>query len=227
MCEVMITLLPVDCLRSHLGDAARLLPAARYEKMMRYRQEEDRLRCFASSLLLQKVAQGRSISYNEEGKPLAQGKFFNLSHSGAYAVLAEADSSVGVDIEKMVPYGDWVREALTSSEYEWMLRGKDESERQERFYRLWTRKESLVKCEGHGFSLSPGEISTMPVDEKKLTKYAGKAYGICSFTLGNYMLSAALLGMQPLLMMHEISWDELTVDKATNVKLAPDLTDSS
>lgn len=142
-------------------------------------------------------------------------------------MLAEADSSVGVDIEKMVPYGDWVREALTPSEYEWMLRGKDESERQERFYRLWTRKESLVKCEGHGFSLSPGEISTMPVDEKKLTKYARKAYGICSFTLGNYMLSAALLGMQPLLMMHEISWDELTVDKATNVKLAPDLTDSS
>lgn len=41
------------------------------------------------------------------------------------------------------------------------------------------------------------------------------------------MWSAALLGMQPLLMMHEISWDELTVEKATNVKLAPDLTDSS
>ncbi|MBO6202960.1 MAG: hypothetical protein J6O13_05460 [Selenomonas sp.] len=55
MCEVMITLLPVDCLRSHLGAAARLLSAARYEKMMRYRQEEDRLRCFASSLLLQKA----------------------------------------------------------------------------------------------------------------------------------------------------------------------------
>ncbi len=227
MCEVMITLLQVDRLRTHLCEAARFLPMERYKKMLCYRQEEDRLRCFASSLLLQKAVQGRSVSYNEEGKTLAEGKFFNLLHSGAYAVLAEADSSVGVDIEEMVPYGDWVREALTSSEYEWMLRGKDESERQERFYRLWTRKESLVKCEGHGFSLSPGKISTMPVAEKELTEYAGKAYGICSLTLGNYMLSAALLGMQPLFMMHEISGDELTMEKATNGKLAPDLTDSS
>ena len=126
MGEVMLTLLPVECLRPHLGEAARLLPAERYEKLLRYRQEEDRLRCFASSLLLQKAAQGRSISYNEAGKPLAEGLSFNLSHSGDYAVLAEADSPVGVDIEKMSPYGDWVREALTAREYEWMLRGKDE-----------------------------------------------------------------------------------------------------
>jgi len=53
MREVMMTLLPVDCLRPHLGEAAWLLPAERYEKLVRYRQE-DRLRCFASSLLLQK-----------------------------------------------------------------------------------------------------------------------------------------------------------------------------
>ncbi len=219
MCEVRLTLLPVDCLRPHLGEAARLLPAERYEKLVRYRQEEDRLRCFASSLLLQKAAQGRSISYNEAGKPLVEGLFFNLSHSGDYAVLAEADGPVGVDIEKMSPYGDWVREALAAREYEWVLRGKDERERQERFYRLWTRKESLVKCEGHGFSLSPGEISTMPVDEARLIAYAGKTYGICSHIFHGYMLSAALQGKQPLIRLRDWSWADLAVKAAQRNKI--------
>lgn len=212
MCKVTITLLPVECLRTHLGEAARLLSATLYEKMMRYRREEDRLRSFASSLLLQKAAQGRSIYYNEEGKPLVEGLFFNLSHSGNYAVLAEADIPVGVDIEEMVPPGDWAREALTAQEYKWMLLGKDERDQQERFYRLWTRKESLVKCEGHGFSLSPGEISTMPVDEAQLIAYAGKTYGICSHNLHGYMLSAALQGKQPILMIRNLSWRDLAED---------------
>ncbi|MBR2143239.1 4'-phosphopantetheinyl transferase superfamily protein [Anaerovibrio sp.] len=212
MCKVTITLLPVECLRTHLGEAARLLAATLYEKMMRYRREEDRLRSFASSLLLQKAAQGRSIYYNEEGKPLVEGLFFNLSHSGNYAVLAEADIPVGVDIEEMVSPGDWVREALTAQEYKWMLLGKDERDQQERFYRLWTRKESLVKCEGHGFSLSPGEISTMPVDEAQLIAYAGKTYGICSHNLHGYMLSAALHGKQPILMIRNLSWRDLAED---------------
>lgn len=196
----------------HLGEAARLLSATLYEKMMRYRREEDRLRSFASSLLLQKAAQGRSIYYNEEGKPLVEGLFFNLSHSGNYAVLAEANSSVGVDIEEMVTPGDWVREALTAQEYEWMLLGKDERDQQERFYRLWTRKESLVKCDGHGFSLSPGEISTMPVVESRLIDYSGKTYGICSHSFCGYMLSVALQGKQPLPIMRNLSWWDLAED---------------
>ena len=219
MDEVMLTLLPVECLRPHLGDTARLLPAERYEQLSRYRQAEDRLRCFASSLLLQKATQGRRISYNEAGKPLAEGLFFNLSHSGAYAVLAEADGPVGVDIEKMVPYGDWAREALTAREYEWMLRGKDERDRQERFYRLWTRKESLVKCEGQGFALSPGEISTMPVDEAELIAYGGKPYGLCSHIFHGYMFSAALQGKQPLIRLRDWSWADLAVKAAQRNKI--------
>lgn len=214
MHEVRITLLSVDSLRAHLPEAEKLLPAARYEKMMRYQREEDRLRSFASSLLLQKAAQGRRIFYNEAGKPLAEGLSFNLSHSGDYAVLAEADSSVGVDIEKMVPMGDWGREALTHQEYAWMLQGNDESEQQKRFYRLWTRKESLVKCEGQGFSLSPGEISTLPVDEAQLIAYAGKTYGLCSHIFGGYMLSAALLGLQPELRLFDCSWKDSVQERS-------------
>lgn len=219
MHEVRITLLPVESLRTHMGVAARILPTERYEKMMRYRREEDRLRCLASSLLLQKAAQGRRIFYNEAGKPLVKGLSFNLSHSGNYAVLAEADSAVGVDIEEMVPPGDWVREALTAQEYAWMLQGKDESEQQERFYRLWTRKESLVKCEGHGFSVSPREISTMPVNGETLIDYAGKIYGICSLNLGGYIVSASLQGKQPHLMIQD--------PVLRFLELAPNLTYSS
>jgi 4'-phosphopantetheinyl transferase len=87
-----------------------------------------------------------------------------------------------------------------------MLRGKDEREWQERFYRLWTRKESLVKCEGQGFALSPGEISTMLVDEAQLIAYAGKTYGLCSHIFHGYMLSAALQDKQPLIRLRDWSW---------------------
>lgn len=195
--EMAITLLPVDSVRGQLGQAARLLTTGRYAKMMSYQREEDRLRSFASSLLLQKAARGRNIFYNEAGKPLAEGLFFNLSHSGNYAVLAEADNWVGVDIEEMAPIGDWAEEALTPQEYAWMLQGVDEAQQQRRFYSLWTRKESLVKCEGHGFWGSPGEISVMPVEGRRLIDYAGKAYGLCSLELEGYMLSAALRGKEP------------------------------
>ncbi|MBQ1919848.1 MAG: 4-phosphopantetheinyl transferase family protein, partial [Selenomonas sp.] len=103
-------------------------------------------------------------------------------------------------------------EALTSQEYAWMLQGEDETARQERFYRLWTRKESLVKCEGCGFALAPGKICTMPVAETQLTNYLGKTYGIGSLNLGGYMLSAALQGEQPRLRRRDLSWKEITGD---------------
>lgn len=205
--QVHVTLLQVDCLRGNLQEAPRILSRERYEKMMRYRREEDRLRSFAASLLLRKAAGNRRVFYGREGKPLAEGIFFSLAHSGTYAVLAEAAVPVGVDIEKMEPVGDWGQEALSREEYKWLGQAGDEAERQARFYRLWTRKESLVKCEGRGFAIDPGEISTMPVESQQLVAYAGEAYGICSRSFRGYMLSAALQGKHPYIVLENVVYE--------------------
>ncbi|PKN11647.1 MAG: 4'-phosphopantetheinyl transferase [Deltaproteobacteria bacterium HGW-Deltaproteobacteria-4] len=82
---------------------------------------------------------------------------FNLSHSGAWAVLAlRADAAVGVDLERIDPALDYAALAarfFTSAENELLLAAPT-AQRRRRFYRLWTRKEALLKGQGRGFSVS-------------------------------------------------------------------------
>jgi phosphopantetheinyl transferase len=95
----------------YLTDIRRLAPLERelvpflgperLEKARSYRLPQDRLRCLAGGLLIEGIAQGREIVYNENGKPLIpEGPWFSLSHSGNFACLAlSAVSPVGIDIE--------------------------------------------------------------------------------------------------------------------------------
>lgn len=219
--SVAVTLLPINELKPFAWRADSIISAERYRKMMSYLREADRLRSFAAALLLRKAAKGHSISYTEGGKPFVPGIGFNVSHSGDYAVLAEAGTPVGVDIEKIVtPIGEWVKEALGVHEYQWMKSASDENEESERFYILWTRKESLVKCEGIGLTESPAEIETVPVSKAKnfsifaeksdsLVRFKGKSYGISSMMHQGHAISVALEGKFPQILAHEISAAEI------------------
>jgi 4'-phosphopantetheinyl transferase len=78
---------------------------------------------------------------------------FNLSHSGPWGAVSIArNGPVGVDIEetRLVPDGLSVaRKHFTEREQEWIV-ASDEPIRSERFLRVWTRKEALVKAIGKG-----------------------------------------------------------------------------
>ena len=194
---VEVTLLQIEKLRSSAKNAADLIPAERYKKMMSYRQEEDRLRCFGASLLMKKAIGGRRLNYNEFGKPFVIDRSFNISHSGNYAVLAEvaAKISVGVDIEKIIlPVEDFAKDALTSEEYKLLTSAENFSPEKfaEKFYTFWTRKESLVKCEGQGFVDSPAEVETLSAEDGAPVFYRGKFYGISSMKICGHILSVAL-----------------------------------
>lgn len=100
------------------------------------------------------------FGYGNTGKPKlrnppANSLHFNLSHSGAWAVLAlTVDAELGVDIEMIDPRLDYERLAarfFSAAEHSRLLAAAL-LRRRRSFYRLWTRKEALLKGEGRGFA---------------------------------------------------------------------------
>ena len=96
----------------------------------------------------------QSIEIGAHGKPYFKDKtrfpFFNISHSGDYAVCAVATCEIGIDIQKIQSYSPrLLRRILTKQE----LLQLEQSEKKESFFcRLWSQKESYVKWSGQGIT---------------------------------------------------------------------------
>ena len=123
--------------------------------------EEDELLAVLQARMLREQTPPFSFSYEyeEQGKPQIVNfpKKFNLSHSGDYVVCGVSNGEVGVDIQKWVPYKERTAERFFAKE-EWeLLQEKDEQERTELFYRLWSRKEAYGKYTGQGIGSAVGE----------------------------------------------------------------------
>ena len=105
------------------------------------------------------------IERGNRGKPsLPNAKPYNLSHSGDYAVLAVSSGSVGVDLEQIRPI-DW---NLISARFFHPLERAFLAQSDDplnAFFAIWTLKESYLKAEGLGFSVSPASFSILPEGE--------------------------------------------------------------
>jgi 4'-phosphopantetheinyl transferase len=102
--------------------------------------------------------EGIELVREADGKPRLAASppplHFNLSHSGARALLAFAALPVGVDLERSRPRRALDRIAarwFTASEHE-RLAALDGEDRLEAFYALWTAKEACVKATGEGLA---------------------------------------------------------------------------
>ena len=87
------------------------------------------------------------FEYNKNGKPYTKDLpvFFNISHSGDYAVCAVSDCEIGIDIEKIKPYNMRAAEKFaTEAEKEYICSCKNG------FFEIWTIKEAYFKCIGTG-----------------------------------------------------------------------------
>lgn len=100
------------------------------------------------------------FGYSERGKPHVARPLttvrFNLAHSGAFACYAfAAGCEVGVDIEQIRPVREQeqiVRRFFSPEECnDWMELA--DSERDEAFFRCWTRKEAYIKAVGDGLAI--------------------------------------------------------------------------
>ncbi len=150
-------------------DEAKKLPEAfclaqfpgRTERASRLRFAEARLHCLGAGALLSGAAGLREaeLSKGAWGKPQAEGVHFNLSHSGGYIALAVSRTEVGVDVERVRPSRLRLADrVLQPDELEWMRKAP-----LERFFWLWTLKESVMKAVGKGLALPPRQINVLPL----------------------------------------------------------------
>lgn len=109
------------------------------------------------------------IGYDNMGKPSVKsgrGKmFFNLSHSAGVSVLAfDRDHEIGVDVEQIVSdfeYLPVVDRFFNGEEKKNLLTPKSGGIME--FYRIWTRKEALLKAIGTGIGTDLAISVTGPV----------------------------------------------------------------
>lgn len=125
----------------------------RYQKALKYSFHDDFLRCIGGYRLLDKMIgkfDEADVYYNENEKPFIKNKpFFNISHSGAFVLVAVDENEIGVDIEVIKESNLKLAERVfTPEEIEWM----NEKDAAERFHMLWCKKESSMKCIGTGIT---------------------------------------------------------------------------
>ncbi len=179
----------IEEVNSALTESVKRHFPARYEKAQRYRFKEDRARCIGAGVLLRELTrlEENDIWYNEYGKPYTHGNsFFSLSHGGSSVVLATDDTPIGVDIEQTdKDYMDICSQVFTKNEIEYIKDNK------ERFFEIWTLKESLAKAVGEGLHLPVKESEVLPFLQNKPVRWQGNEwYGYTQrLQNGEYILS--------------------------------------
>lgn len=129
----------------------------RRKKVMRYHMPDDRKRSLAAGIIIKHILNENglsenSLSYSKNGKPLADGLFFNVSHSGDYVVGIVSDCEVGCDIEKISSAPMKVAQHYYSpAESEYI---NSEPDKDRAFFTIWTLKESYMKMTGQGLGLA-------------------------------------------------------------------------
>ncbi len=167
-----------------------LLTKQRKDKALRYRFEDDRLRCIGAGLLLRKycnITSDEQITVNDYGKPSISGTNFNISHSGEWVMLCLADCPIGIDIEYIKPpKPKAAKYAFCEDELEWLSKNEDKNIS---FCTIWTQKEAIAKAIGKGLTLSPKSFSVLPLEQNHMVD--GNTVYCKTKQFGDYAVSVA------------------------------------
>ena len=136
--------------------------------------------------LIDRDTRERLIEYTGRGKPCLKKEvlnaigcerpwYFNLSHSGEYAVCATSDAQIGCDIQRIGSERKRVAERFfheSERDYIAQATGAADSaatpvqeERDHRFTRVWTMRESYAKMTGEGIGIMEGFYISLSGDE--------------------------------------------------------------
>lgn len=145
-----------------LDNFLAIMPPDEIERSERYFQIKDRNRYIVSRGALRNIfskylsQQPESVQFkiglNKKPHLINTGNVqisYNISHSGDWILLAITNSEIGADTEFKEPdfnYKDIINDCFSEEEVDYIK--QDQSV--ERFYLLWTRKESLTKATGKG-----------------------------------------------------------------------------
>ena len=179
----------------------KLLPSIkqyRRDKISKLSLTKSKYLSLAVEILLKKACddfdidyQKEEIVFNEFGKPYFKNSklFFNTSHSGKYALCVVSDKEVGCDIEEIRDYKEKVAERFfTSTERKYL---ELTSNKEETFYKLWTLKESYLKCIGKGLTEPINSFELISEDNNIIIKDKDN-YQFFEFKHDNYQLSFCL-----------------------------------
>ena len=91
------------------------------------------------------------------GKPYLEGTDgidFSISHTEGLVVCGVSGRRIGVDVEHIRSFDERLMERICmEEEIAYIMAGKEEpGTREEKFFRLWTLKESFLKATGQGLS---------------------------------------------------------------------------
>lgn len=155
----------------------QLVDHSRRQKVLRYLMPEDRKRSLGAGIIIRKILYENGLcegclKYSENGKPVADDVFFNVSHGGDYVVGVASDCEIGCDIEKNGNAPLEVAERyFYLSELEYIRSAADKSRA---FFTLWTLKESYMKMTGRGMSLPLDSLRLFPRERISPGKICGK-----------------------------------------------------
>ena len=185
MKKIIVTYINVDYVKDNLDNILPWLTKDRIEKANKYRQENDKLLSLGAGFLISKFVGKNELISNNNGKLYMKGGcFFNVSHSGKYAVIAVSeDSEIGVDIQKidennLKPIHYVTNESLPLNE----------------MFCLWSNKESLIKCLGNNMSIIK-DVPGLPL--KGLRTYLNEKFYTDSTVFEGYSISVTLKSEEP------------------------------
>lgn len=129
-------------------------------------------------LVREKLGFSGEFERTENGKPYAEGAaFFNISHSGSFAVAAVSDCEVGVDIERIREVNLKIAEKFSSDEREYILSAENP---QKAFFEIWTAKEAYLKKCGTGITVPLNSFSVIGMTDIYRFFYEDCLISVCS-----------------------------------------------
>jgi len=151
--------------RDHAGQMAdiyRLLSEDEQKHARRFVKNTDKTLYILSHGMLRKILGARlsqdpahlAFRKEKQGKPALEGEkiHFNISHSGEVVLIAVSDTQTGVDVEYMKPDFDYEEILATNFCGRESKAARSALDGRKMFYRLWTRKEALLKADGIGLT---------------------------------------------------------------------------
>jgi len=172
---------------SYREDAYDRLPAFRKSKVDQYRFESSKLQSIAAWTLWTNIQEKYQISPKHS---------FNLSHSHAYCIcsldIAKPDIMIGCDIERIGLYKEGiVRRFYHPLEQQQVEELQSDEAKRLLFYRLWVRKESIMKATRQGMALDMRSfvVKEAQEDELQTITIADQQLHIKEYAYDEYRLS--------------------------------------
>lgn len=173
-----------DISEEKLKELCLLIDSEKKNRVEKFVNKKDKIRTVIGEILVRTIIvenlkiDNKYIRFNKNqyGKPYLKeypNFNFNISHSGDYVLCAIDDKPIGVDVEevKSIECEEIAKNFFTVKEFDYII-NQDMKFKLDRFYEIWTLKESYIKCCGQGLSM-PLKSFSIEVNQYENIKVIG------------------------------------------------------